>query len=59
MYPIIDLLHYINKCQKDIKFMHRDLKPDNIFIKNGIPKIADFGISKNYKEIMTNMTKNN
>jgi serine/threonine protein kinase len=29
--------------------MHRDLKPENIFLKNGIPKIADFGCSKNYK----------
>ncbi len=42
-----------------MKFMHRDLKPDNIFLKNGIPKIADFGCSKNYKETMTNKNKNN
>ncbi len=39
--------------------MHRDLKPDNIFIKNGIPKIADFGCSKNYKEKKTHKSKNN
>lgn len=25
---------------------HRDLKPDNILIKNGIYKIADFGFAK-------------
>ena len=25
--------------------VHRDLKPDNILLKNGILKIADFGLS--------------
>lgn len=25
--------------------MHRDLKPDNILIQNGVYKIADFGLS--------------
>ena len=25
---------------------HRDLKPDNILLKDGIPKIADFGFAK-------------
>jgi len=29
---------------KDI--IHRDLKPSNILIKNGIPKISDWGLSK-------------
>lgn len=26
--------------------LHRDLKPSNIFIKDGIFKIADFGLAK-------------
>ena len=26
--------------------IHRDFKPDNIFISNGVFKIGDFGISK-------------
>jgi serine/threonine protein kinase len=26
--------------------VHRDLKPDNILIKNGVPKIIDFGFAK-------------
>jgi len=37
-----------NRVQK-IKFkvaVHMDLKPQNIMMINGIPKIADFGFSK-------------
>jgi len=26
--------------------IHRNLKPSNIFLKNGVPKIADYGMSK-------------
>ena len=26
--------------------IHRDFKPANVFIRNGIPKIADYGFSK-------------
>jgi serine/threonine protein kinase len=28
----------------DRKILHQDLKPDNILIKNGTYKIADFGL---------------
>lgn len=28
------------------KFLHRDLKPGNVLMKNGVAKIADFGLSK-------------
>lgn len=28
------------------KIIHRDLKPENILLKDGIPKIADFGLSR-------------
>lgn len=27
--------------------VHRDIKPDNILLKHGIPKIIDFGFAKN------------
>ena len=36
--------------------MHRDLKPDNILINNGVYKIADFGLSDILK--YENETKN-
>lgn len=38
---LIDGIKVINK-----HIVHRDLKPKNILIKNGILKIADFGLSK-------------
>jgi len=30
---------------------HRDLKPANILIKDGVPKIADFGFAKSLEKI--------
>ena len=32
-----------------LKIMHRDLKADNVFIKNGKIKIGDFGMAKKYE----------
>jgi serine/threonine protein kinase len=34
------------KYAHDRKVIHRDLKPQNILLKNGIPKISDWGLSK-------------
>ena len=39
------ILHgYREMVKKTI--LHRDIKPANVLIKDGIPKIADFGFSK-------------
>ncbi|WP_052304119.1 serine/threonine protein kinase [Thermococcus cleftensis] len=32
------------------KIVHRDLKPSNILLKNGLPKISDWGLSKVLEE---------
>lgn len=31
------------KCFHDRGVVHRDLKPSNVLVKNGCPKIGDFG----------------
>ena len=40
-HQIIDGMEAVNKI-----LVHRDIKPDNIFIEQGIFKIADFGLAK-------------
>lgn len=42
------LKHIINGFKEQVTkgIIHRDLKPINILIKNGIPKLADYGFSK-------------
>ncbi len=40
-HQIIDGMEAVNEV-----LVHRDIKPDNIFIKEGVYKIADFGLAK-------------
>ena len=42
----IDIAKALEECEKE-KIVHRDIKPDNIFInKNGTFKLGDFGLSR-------------
>lgn len=38
------MYYLLNVCNK--KICHRDLKPNNILLKNNIVKVADFGFAK-------------
>ncbi|MBQ0166262.1 MAG: protein kinase, partial [Treponema sp.] len=41
-----DVVSGLNYAKKKLNLVHRDIKPNNIFIdKNGIPKIGDFGLA--------------
>lgn len=42
---ILDILSIMDEVHKN-RVLHRDLSPKNIFIKNGKPIIADFGLGK-------------
>ena len=50
-YQIVDGMEAINSV-----LIHRDIKPDNIFIDNGVLKIADFGLAKVVQEITRSKT---
>lgn len=38
------------------KIVHRDLKPSNVLLKNGLPKISDWGLSKVLEESISATT---
>ena len=52
----IDLCDALSTCAKS-KIIHRDIKPDNIFI-NGVGdyKLGDFGVARTMRNEMTNMS---
>lgn len=33
------------------RIIHRDIKPDNILLNNGVPKLADFGFVKKLDDV--------
>lgn len=51
---ILEGLEYIHKAG----VMHRDLNPKNIFLKNGIIKIGDFGSARNVVQYQDGLCRN-
>jgi len=48
-----DLCNALQRCQRQ-RILHRDIKPDNIFIsENGDYKLGDFGIARQWRTDMT------
>lgn len=53
----IDICQALELCQK-YNIIHRDIKPDNIFISpNGDYKLGDFGIARQMERTMGNLSK--
>ncbi|MEN8906423.1 MAG: serine/threonine-protein kinase [Clostridiales bacterium] len=52
----LDILNGIKVCH-DKGIIHRDIKEDNIFVKDGVFKIGDFSVSKNVNDYSINKTK--
>ena len=46
---MVDVLSYFEK--KGV--IHRDIKPGNLLLSNGIMKLADFGLAKSVMEVTT------
>lgn len=55
---IYDAVMQLSEGMKEISkhIVHRDIKPENILIKNGILKIADFGLSKIVDDATNSLT---
>ncbi|MCR8968238.1 protein kinase domain-containing protein [Streptococcus zalophi] len=53
---IIRQILYTMKVVHEREVLHRDLSPSNIFMVNGVIKIADFGLGKNLKTLTSHQT---
>ena len=53
----IDMCKALEECETH-KIIHRDIKPDNIFIsKNGTYKLGDFGVARTIDRTMSGLSK--
>ena len=60
--PVDEAALIVFKIAEGLKYahskgiIHRDLKPSNVLLKNGLPKISDWGLSKVLEESMSATT---
>lgn len=53
----LDIAHALRDCNK-LKVIHRDIKPDNIFVNElGHFKLGDFGIARNLEKTTTGLSQ--
>ncbi|MCR4594752.1 MAG: protein kinase [Clostridiales bacterium] len=53
----MDLCNALVLCEKN-RIIHRDIKPDNIFVsKNGDYKLGDFGVARTVEKTMSQMSR--
>lgn len=58
LYPILEQVGEALSLAHSMSIVHRDVKPDNIFIlKNGVVKLTDFGIARAAEFEESNLTK--
>ncbi|MDQ5937245.1 MAG: Non-specific serine/threonine protein kinase [Cyanobacteriota bacterium erpe_2018_sw_21hr_WHONDRS-SW48-000092_B_bin.40] len=58
LYPILSQVGEALSLAHSMSIVHRDVKPDNIFIlKNGVVKLTDFGIARAAEFEESNLTK--
>lgn len=50
--PLLDAI----KTAQASKWIHRDIKPKNVLVADGIPKLTDYGIARDHGRVLSSLT---